>query len=167
MWYYMRLYFIIVGVVILFWGCKDSPTSPEPSVEINILETVARNRIAAYVTLDTLGHSVVYFLAVGHTDSSGVFIDLHDPNDALIIRFVNALPPVKKYSYCQIPPVSDKQTGTNGRLFAMTQPILQGDRATLDVADFVGISQDLFRAHLTYRPTGWEVDSLTWRPSIN
>ncbi len=164
----MRVRSILVVILASFLAsCKDAPTQPSGSVQNDILESALRDRISSYVGTDTIGHSVVYFVEIGQADSAGEFAQLSDPDANLLGRFAFSNPPVKPYSSCQTPPVVDKQTGTNGRLFAFTLPTEQNGHALVEAADYVGISIDLFRLYLSQGQEGWRVDSLQARGSIN
>jgi hypothetical protein len=163
----LRLLLIIVGLSILLASCKDSPTQLTTSEQIDILEVAGRHRINSYVAYDTIFQPVVYFLAVGRIDSTGVFAILRDPDDELMLRFAASQPPVKPYSACQRPWITDKETGNKGRLFAFTNPVVQNDHSVLDGVDYTGLSADLFRMYLRHYGVSWRVDSIQGRGSIN
>jgi hypothetical protein len=164
----MKPLLILIGMSILAPSCKDSGIQPDSSPQLDILEVAARHSINSNIVNDTSGRPWVYFLAMGrHTDALDFFVDLSDPDEALMQRFQNSDPPVKRYSQCRMQPVADKQTGMVGKLFVFSAPSVQGDHSALYIAEYINISQDRRRMYLTHSRSGWHVDSLQWMGSVN
>ncbi len=174
-------FLLLIGALAIFCSaCKDSSTEPsQSSIERSVLEAAARNRIESYAWEKATGQARVYFLAFGEAKPWMIqwgqwqFTELHDPDFLFMLRFRDAEVPVEPYSWSTWPTryvtqhIRDKRTGIEGRLFALSMPTIQANRAVVDETDFFGISEDLWKMYLSASNSVWRVDSVISYGSVN
>jgi len=104
-----------------------------------------------------------YYIGLAISDSFNMFHSVSDPSPALVKRFINNTPPVKKYSdgHFIVFGYYDDTTGERGVIFHVAQITWTSTETAQLISGeyFGGRGADRFRFYMSKRNRVWSVDS--------
>ena len=163
---YIRRHIIVLAFGLLALSCKDGPTEPTQVDVEQIQYIVLKYQFDQPAFDDPNSRYKAYYIGLAISDSMHRFHSVSDPSPALVKRFINNIPPVKKYSDGHFIDTGyyDDTTGERGVIFHVAQ-ITWTSTSTgeLDSGEyFGGLGADRFRFYVSRNERVWSVDSLHW-----
>ena len=167
--YRYLLHMIALAFGLLALSCSSGPTEPTQLDVEEIQYTVLKYQFDHPAFDDPNSHYKAYYIGLAISDSMNLFRSVTDPSPALVKRFSNHIPPVKKYSDGHYVNTGyyDDTTGERGVIFHVAQITWTSTETGQLISGeyFGGLGADRFRFFVRKTERAWVVDSLHWAGS--